>query len=257
MAAEMSARMASRADRVESCSSALNCSCSEERMVSALARVASGQAVELGLQTRSARSRSRTSVRWACRRISSELSAEPRRQRADLARRPRARRSRTWPADRRARGRSRRWPRSAGARSRQAARRERSSVGARELLADIAGARLGLVERAFEARRIAAQHAVDVLGLGRESLSSVSRQLHLAVLQGLVDAVVGRLQRVGRPHDRLALLVEAVGDARDLIDQVLRHVLEQVGLAGEPLDRLQRLLGDVLAGAAHGIARRA
>ena len=53
----------------------------------------------------------------------------------------------------------------------------------------------------------------------------------MALLQRGVDAHVGRFERAGRVHDGLALVVEAVRHAGHLVQQVLRHVLEQVGLA--------------------------
>jgi hypothetical protein len=72
-------------------------------------------------------------------------------------------------------------------------------------------------------------------------------------LQRLVDFVVGRFQSVGGAQDGLSLVLEAPGDARDLSEQVLRDVLQHVGLAGEALHRLDGLARDVLAGAPHGI----
>ena len=109
---------------------------------------------------------------------------------------------------------------------------------ARQLLADGTGARLGRQERAFETGGITAHGPVDLVGLARQLLEGLG-QFRLARLQRLVDAVVRRLQRGGRAHNGLALLIEPAGDAGDLADQVFRDVAQEVGLASEPLDRLE------------------
>ena len=84
-----------------------------------------------------------------------------------------------------------------------------------ELLEQLAGARLGVGDRAFHRLRVAAHDLVELVGLAGQALQGLV-QLAVALLQGGVDAHVGVLQRAGGLHDRLALVVEPVGDAGHL-----------------------------------------
>src|SRR5262249_60155511 len=71
------------------------------------------------------------------------------------------------------------------------------------------------------------------------------------ILQRRIKALVDMLERIGGADDRLTLMIDAIGHARYLVEQVFRHVLQKIGLAGEALNSLHRLAGEVPTCAAH------
>ena len=70
-------------------------------------------------------------------------------------------------------------------------------------------------------------------------------------LQGVVDLEIDGFQGIGRPHDRLALVLESVGDGIDLAEKVLRNVAQHLRLARQALDGLERLPRDVFRRTPH------
>ncbi len=112
------------------------------------------------------------------------------------------------------------------------------------------GARLGLGEGAFDDARVVAHHAVEFLRLGVDRVQQGDDGL-MAALEDRVDLGVRGVERLGRGEDRLALVLEALGQAMDLLEQPLRHLAQVPGLAGEDVHRLLGLSADLLGRLAH------
>ncbi len=116
----------------------------------------------------------------------------------------------------------------------------------------LARAHVGFRQRAFDRGGVSLHEIRKLVGLAREPIQR-PREVGVAALQRLVDLVVGRFQRVGGAQDCLALVLETAGDAGELPEQVMRDVLQDVGLVGHALHGLNRLARDVLAGAPYRV----
>ena len=123
---------------------------------------------------------------------------------------------------------------------------------AAQFMREASRARLRRRHRPLDVGGIALHHRVEFAGLARQLLQRLV-QFRVACLQRAVDAEVGGFQRVGRPHDRLALVFKAIGHAADLRQQIFRYAAQHVGLSRQSLDGLDRLLGDILARPSHRI----
>jgi hypothetical protein len=70
----------------------------------------------------------------------------------------------------------------------------------------------------------------------------------VAALEDRVDLGVRGIQRLGGGEDRLALVLEALREAVDLVEQIARNLAQRLGLAGQDADGLLGLAADLVRG---------
>src|SRR4026208_1444119 len=89
--------------------------------------------------------------------------------------------------------------------------------------ADLLGAALGGGQRVLHHAGVGPHHVVEVRALGVDCVQEADDGL-VPVLQDRVDLGVRRIERLGRGEDRLSLILEALRQVVDLLQQPARHV---------------------------------
>ena len=115
---------------------------------------------------------------------------------------------------------------------------------------DLLGARLCLGEGVFHQTRVIAHHAIELLRLGVHRLEQRNDGL-VAAFQDRVDLGVRRVERLGGRENGLALALEALRQAVDLIEQAARDVAQRAGLIGQDIHSLGRLRSDLFGRLLH------
>ena len=119
-----------------------------------------------------------------------------------------------------------------------------------ERRADLLGAGFRIAHRVLDHAGIGAHDVVEVLRLGVDRVQQRDDRL-MPAFQDRIDLGVGRIERLGGGEDRLALILEALGEPVDLVEQPARHLAQRLGLAGEDRDRFLRLRADLICGLLH------
>ena len=119
-----------------------------------------------------------------------------------------------------------------------------------ERRADLLGAGFRIAHRVLHHAGIGAHDVVELLRLGVDRVQQRDDRL-MPAFQDRIDLGVGRIQRLGGGEDGLALILEALREPVDLVEQPARDLAQRLRLAGEDRDGFLRLRADLVCGLLH------